>query len=57
MDSGLFSQQSSLDDNEDPSHPNTPAVATSASCSGDGPLEDYTKYNSSLPAIQPVKVS
>ena len=60
MDSGLFSQQSSLDDNEDssqrPSGQELSATASSNGCSGggnDGPLEDYTKCNTSLPPVAP----
>jgi ribonuclease H2 subunit B len=60
VDSGLFSQQSSLDDNEDssqrPSGQELSATASSNGCSGggnDGPLEDYTKCNTSLPPVAP----
>ena len=51
MDSGFLSQQSSLDDAcSDGSQPLscTPTPASSSSGNG-GPLEDYTKYNTSLP--------
>ena len=63
MDSGLFSQQSSLDDeysSQQPSGQELSATASSNSCSGggnSGPLEDYTKCNTSLPPVAlPAKV-
>ena len=57
----MFSQQSSLNSNDDTqsqsNNQELRAVSTTASsCStNDGPLEDYTKYNASLPPVAKVR--
>ena len=58
MDSGFFSQQSSLNDDNGSSQELTCTPTAASSISDDsGPLEDYTKYNTSLqPSNQPTKV-
>ena len=56
MDSGLFSQQSSLDDEYSSQQPSGQELSATASRSGggnSGPLEDYTKCNTSLPPVAP----
>ncbi|CAI7994497.1 Ribonuclease H2 subunit B [Geodia barretti] len=56
VDSGLFSQQSSLDDEYSSQQPSGQELSATASRSGggnSGPLEDYTKCNTSLPPVAP----
>ena len=62
MDSGLFSQQGSLDDDDNSqgssqSTNQTLTCTPTASPADSQPLEDYTKYNASLPPAPPTKVS
>ena len=57
MDSGVFSQQSSLENSEASSESSSLQLTCTPTASGsDEPLEDYTKYNASLPPVPPTKV-
>ena len=57
MDSGVFSQQSSLENSEASSESGSLQLTCTPTASGsDEPLEDYTKYNASLPPVPPTKV-
>jgi ribonuclease H2 subunit B len=60
VDSGLFSQQGSLDDDDNSqgssqSTNQTLTCTPTASPADSQPLEDYTKYNASLPPAPPTK--
>ena len=52
VDSGVYSQQSSLEDSQMNSEQGSqPLTCTPSTVGGDGPLEDYTKYNTPLPSV------
>ena len=57
VDSGVFSQQSSLENSEVSSESGSLQLTCTPTATGsDEPLEDYTKYNASLPPVPPTKV-
>lgn len=56
VDSGVFSQQSSLENSEVSSESGSLQLTCTPTATGsDEPLEDYTKYNASLPPVPPTK--